>query len=67
MKLQHLDVLLDDVRGGTVLLVSDQLLIGLHNVRQLVSQVVLGGREGRREGGGREGDGSQSGKLLVLE
>ena len=41
MELQHLDVFLDDVRGGSVLLVPDQLLIGLHNVSQLVSQVIL--------------------------
>ena len=41
MELQHLDVFLDDVGGGSILLVPDQLLIGLYNVSQLVSQVIL--------------------------
>lgn len=41
MELQHLHILLDNMRGCTVLLVSDQLLVGLHDVSQLVSQVIL--------------------------
>lgn len=41
MELQHLDVLLDDVGGGSVLLVANQLLVGLDDVGQLVGQVVL--------------------------
>ena len=41
MKLQHLDVLLDNVRGGPILLIPDQLLVGLDNICKLVRQVIL--------------------------
>lgn len=41
MELQHLHVFLDDVRGSTILLVPHQLLVGLHYVCQLVSQIIL--------------------------
>ena len=41
MKLQHLDVLLYDVGGSSVLLITNQLLVGLDNVCQLVGQVIL--------------------------
>ena len=41
MKLEHFDVFLDDVGGRSILLVSDQLLVGLDNVGQLVCQVIL--------------------------
>jgi hypothetical protein len=55
---------LDDVGSSSVLLVPDQLLVGLHNVRELVSQVILwskGGREGMGKGGGmgRDGEGGR--------
>ena len=43
MELQHLDILLDDVRGGPILLISNQLLVRLDNVRQLVRQIILRG------------------------
>ncbi len=33
MELKHLDVLLDDVRGGSILLVTNELLVSLHYVR----------------------------------
>ena len=41
VELQHLDVLEDDVRGSSILLVADELLVALDHVAQLVSQVVL--------------------------
>ena len=41
VKLQHLDVLLNDVGGGSILLVPNQLLVGLHNVSKFVCQVIL--------------------------
>ena len=41
MKLQHLDVLQNDMGGCPVLLVADQLLVALHDVPQLVREVVL--------------------------
>lgn len=41
MKLEHLNVLQYDVGGSTILLISDELLIALHNVPQFVSQVIL--------------------------
>lgn len=41
MKLEHLNILQDDVGGSTILLISDKLLIALHNVPQFVSQVIL--------------------------
>ena len=41
MELQHLDIFQDNVRGRSILFVSYQLLITLHDVTQLVGQVVL--------------------------
>ena len=43
MELQHLDILQDDVGGSSILLVAYQLLVALHNVPQLVREVVLRG------------------------
>ena len=41
VELKHLDVLQDDVGGRPLLLVPDQLVVGLQDVRQLVGQVIL--------------------------
>lgn len=41
MKLEHLDVFLYDVRGGSILLIANQLLVGLDNIRQFVCQIIL--------------------------
>ena len=41
MKLQHFDVLKDYVRCSAILFISDELLIALYNVTQLVSEIVL--------------------------
>ena len=41
MELQHLDVLLYDVGSSSILLIANQLLVGLDNVCQLVGQVIL--------------------------
>ncbi len=41
MELQHLDIFLNDVRGCSVLFISDQLLVGFDNVRQFVSEIIL--------------------------
>ncbi len=41
MELKHLDVLLNDVRGSSVLLVSDELLVGFDNVSQFMSEIIL--------------------------
>ena len=41
VELQHLDVLVDDVRRRAGLLVALQLVVGLDDVGQLVRQVVL--------------------------
>ena len=41
MELKELDILKDDVRCCSVQLIPLQLLIGLHNVSQLVRKVIL--------------------------
>ena len=41
MELQHLHVLTEDVRGGARLLVPQELVVGLEDVRELVGQIVL--------------------------
>ncbi len=41
VKLQHLQVLRNNVRCRASLLVTQQLVIGLQNVGQLVSKIVL--------------------------
>ena len=41
MELQHLDVLLEDVRRRAGLLVPQQLVVGLDDVGELVGEIVL--------------------------
>ena len=41
MELEHLQILGDDVRRSAGLLVPQQLVVGLDDVGQLVSQIVL--------------------------
>lgn len=42
MELQQFDILGNDVSSSSILLVSPQLIVNLHNVSQFVSQVILG-------------------------
>lgn len=41
MELEHLDVLCNDVGCRSSLFITDQLVVGLYNVCQLVSEIVL--------------------------
>lgn len=45
MELQQLHVLSNDVGRSPALLIPPQLVINLHDVRQLVRQIILTGRE----------------------
>ena len=41
VELQHLDILLEDVRSRASLLVPQQLVVGLDDVGELVGEIVL--------------------------
>ena len=41
MELKHLNIFLNYVRGSSILLVSNKLLVGFDNVSQFMSEIIL--------------------------